>query len=112
MYDYQLHMKGDNIYLVLNEQPYEFSNDTKVTVSTAGSVRTTTATKLNQVFLQSQVVRIDTKTMEMSNRLIMNGKEFYTLGSFPAIFTDNAIYFTGRDKGPKGKKVFLARIDI
>ncbi|MBT3207385.1 MAG: hypothetical protein HN704_08275 [Bacteroidetes bacterium] len=118
MYDYQLHMKGDNIYLVLNEQLYEHSNNAKVSHSStklansAGTLKTTTVKKLNEVFLQSQIVRINTNTMEISNRLIMNGKEFFTMGSFPAIFTDNAIYFTGREKGPKGKKIYMAKIEL
>ncbi len=118
LYNYQINIKGNEIYLVLNEQLFEFSNDTQIETSTtrlansAGSFTTTTVKKLNEVFLQSHVIKINTKTHKMSNRVIMDGEIFYTIGSYPAIFTENAIYFTGRDKGPKGKKIFLAKIDF
>jgi len=120
VYNYQVMFKGDNMYLVLNEQPYEFSNDAQTKTSTtriqgAGVITTTTTTtvtKLNEVFVQSQLLRINTATLEMSNALIMDGKEFYTMGSFPAMFTSDAIYFTGREKGPGGKTLYVGRVDL
>lgn len=118
LYNYQLHFQGDDLILVMNEQPFEFTNETQVNTSTtglangAGTLKTTTVKKLNEVFLQSQIVRINTKTHSIGNRLVIDGKDFYTIGSFPAIFTENAIYFTGRNKGPKGKVISIARIDI
>lgn len=118
LYNYQLHFKGNDLILVMNEQPFEFTNEAQVNTSTtrlansAGILKTTTVKKLNEVFLQSQIVRINTINHTIGNRLVIDGKDFYTIGSFPAIFTDNAIYFTGRDKGPKGKKIFIAKIEI
>ena len=34
------------------------------------------------------------------------------MGSFPAMFTPDAIFFTGREKGPKGKVITVARVDL
>ena len=48
----------------------------------------------------------------MSNALVMDGKDFFTMGSYPALFTEDAIYFTGREKAPKGKKIFVAKIEL
>jgi hypothetical protein len=119
-YNYQVMFKGNNMYLVLNEQPYELTNETQVSTSTTtvkGAYVTTTTTsttvkKLNEVFVQSQLVRINVDSQEMSNRVLINGKDYYAMGSFPALFTKNAIYFSGRDKGPKGKTIYVSRIDI
>lgn len=119
-YNYQVMVKGDFICWVLNEQPYELTNETHVKVksssSTMGAVRTTTTTttvdRLNEVFVCSQIVKINMKTQEMSNAVKIDGNDFYPQGSYPALFKENAIYFTGRDKGPKGKNIYLARIDI
>jgi len=112
LYNYQYMLKGDHIYLVMNEQPYELTNNTVVNISRSGNVQTTTVKRLNEVFVQSQVVRINTAKLEMSNTLTMNGKEFFTMGSYPALFKNDAIYFTGREKGPKGKKIFIAKIEL
>ena len=111
-YNYQVMFKGDNMYLVLNEQLYEFTNDTQIDTETTSTTITTTVTKLNEVFLLSKIVKINTKTHEMSNELVIDGKDFYAIGSFPALFTSDAIYFTGREKGPKGKQISVARIDL
>ncbi len=119
-YNYQMMIKGDDVYLVINEQPFEFSNETQVSESTSTfvgayvttSVSTTTVKRLNEVFVQSQLVRINTANQSMSNTLIIDGKEFYSMGSYPALFTEDAIIFTGREKGPKGKVIHIGRIDI
>lgn len=118
LYNYQLQFQGDDLILVMNEQPFEFTNEAQINTSysrlanSAGTLKTTTIKKLNEVFLQSHIVRINTKNHTIGNRLVIDGKDFYTIGSFPAIFTENAIYFTGRKKGPKGKVISIARIDI
>jgi hypothetical protein len=112
IYNYQLMFKGDKMYLVLNEQPFEFSNETNKVTSYSKYGSTTTVTKLNEVFVQSQLVRINTDTQKMSNALVMDGKEFYPMGSFPSLFTKDAIYFTGREKGPGGKALYVGRVDI
>ena len=62
--------------------------------------------------MDSRVCRINTSTQKMSNVLALDGSEFYPMGSFPAMFTANAVYFTGREKGPKGKKIHVVRIDL
>lgn len=120
LYNYQLIMKGDIMYMVLNEQPKDLTNSTVVTKSTSkisgGGVTTTysnyTVKRLNEIFVQSQVLRINTTKLELSNALVMDGKDFYAMGSYPALFTEGAIYFTGREKGPKGKKIFIAKIEL
>ena len=111
-YNYQYMLKGDHIYLVINEQPPALTNSTVVNVTRSGNIQTTTVKRLNEVFVQSQVVRINTIKLEMSNTLTMDGKDFFTMGSYPALFKEDAIYFTGREKAPKGKKIFVAKIDI
>jgi len=119
LYNYQLLLKGDNIYLVLNEQPYKLSNDTKVSTSSStisgGGMSTThtttTVKRLNEVFVQSKIVEINTSELKISNELIIDGKDYYSLGSYPALFTKDAIYFTAR-KGIKGKTLNLLRIGI
>ncbi|MCB9170898.1 MAG: hypothetical protein H6594_11160 [Flavobacteriales bacterium] len=119
-YNYQMVSKGGMLYLVLNEQPGEFFTDAKVETSSSSmsangirtTITTTTVTKLNEVFLCSQVVRIDPGSATMSNAVRMGGKDFYPMGSFPALFTNDAIYFTGREDGPKGKRIHVARIDM
>jgi len=115
-YDNQFLIRGDDLYVVLNEQPVDLSNETQVHVSTSRTATTTTTTttvnRLNEVFVQSQVVRINIKTQEMSNTLVMDGKEFYPMGSYPALFKEDAIYFTGREKGPGGKVLYVGRVDL
>jgi hypothetical protein len=111
-YNYQYMLKGDYIYLVMNEQPQALTNSTVVNVTRSGNIVTTTVKRLNEVFVQSQVLKINTAKLEMSNTLVMDGKDFYTMGSYPALFTKDAIYFTGREKGPKGKKIFMAKVEL
>lgn len=115
VYNYQVMMKGDDMFLVLNEQPFELTNATQVNTSFSkgyhSSTKTTTVKRLNEVFVQSQLIKIDTKNLKMSNALIIDGKDYYSMGSFPALFTQSAIYFTGR-QGPKGKTLHLLRVDI
>ena len=118
--NYQYMIKGQDLILVANLQPVEFSTEAKVgssvtKVAGAGVTTTitkTTVTKLNEVFMQSMVYRINPNEKKMSNALAFNGKNFYPMGSFPAMFTSNAIYFTGREKGPKGKVIHVVKIDI
>ena len=57
-------------------------------------------------------MKINTNEQKMSNALALDGSEFYPMGSFPAMFTANAVYFTGREKGPKGKVIHTVRIDL
>ncbi len=111
-YNYQYMLKGDYIYFVINEQPQDLTNDTQVSVTKSGNIITTTVKRLNEVFVQSQVLKINIAKLEMSNALVMDGKDFFTMGSYPALFTEDAIYFTGREKAPKGKKIFVAKIEL
>lgn len=120
VYNHQAVIKGDNLFLVLNEQPHEFTNETQVNTESTTvkgayvttTYTTTTVKRLNQVFLVSQLVRINTNDLSVSNTLKMNDKSFYTMGSYPAYITQDAIYFTGNDKGPGGKKLYIARVDL
>lgn len=111
IYNHQAVIKGNNLYLVLNEQPISFSNQTKVDVNTTAYARTTTVSRLNEVYVTSQVVRINFVDLTASNALQMNGKNFYAMGSYPALIREDAIYFTGCDKGPGSKTLTVARID-
>ncbi len=118
--NYQYTLNGDDFIWVVNLQPVEFSTDAVVSTNTSkfggGGVTTTitktTVKKLNEVFLESMVYRINTNELKMSNAVALDGKEFYPMGSFPAMFTANAVYFTGREKGPKGKVIHTVRIDL
>lgn len=106
--NYQYKMMGDDLIFVINLQPTEFSTEARV----SSTKTTTTVRKLNEVFLVSMVYRINTNEHKMSNSLALDGSEFYPMGSFPAMFTDNAVYFTGREKGPKGKNIHVVRVDL
>jgi len=118
--NYQYMMKGDDLILSLNLQPVEFSTTAKVSTNTTKfsgayvttTITTTTVKKLNEVFMQSYLYRLNTKQQTLSNPVEFNGKNFYTMGSSPAMFTTNAVYFTGREKGPKGKIIHVAKIDL
>ena len=61
---------------------------------------------------KSYIYKINTNSTSVSNKISLDGKDFYTMGSFPAMFTEDAVYFSGRDKGPKGKNIFVTKIDI
>lgn len=115
--NYQYMLKNNDLILVVNLQPVELSTNAKVETSysklpAGGSITTTTVKKLNEVFMQSMVYRINPEQATISNALAFDGKEFYTMGSFPAMFTQDAIYFTGREKGPKGKVIHVVRVDL
>ncbi|MCB0795878.1 MAG: hypothetical protein KDB88_14180 [Flavobacteriales bacterium] len=120
MWTYQTMIKGDDLILVANQRPVEFATEAQFETNSFKSygagvvttITTTTVTKLNEVFLQSQVVRINSAAATMSNALQLDGKDWYPMGSFPAMFTQDAIYFTGREKGPKGKMIHVARVDL
>ncbi|MCB0792971.1 MAG: hypothetical protein H6595_02030 [Flavobacteriales bacterium] len=120
MWTYQTMIKGDDLILVANQRPVEFATEAQIESHTSKSygagvtttITTTTVTKLNEVFLQSQVVRINATNATMSNALQLDGRDWYPMGSFPAMFTTDAIYFTGREKGPKGKVIHVARVDL
>lgn len=117
---YQTMVKGDDLIFVANQRPVEFTTDAQFETSSFKSygagvvttITTTTVTKLNEVFLQSMIVRMNTANVSMSNVIEFDGKDYYPMGSFPAMFTQNAVYFTGREKGPKGKVIHVARIDL
>ena len=118
--NYQYMIKDNDLILVVNLQPIQFTTEAQFETSTfkfSGAYTTTTitetnVTKLNEVFMQSMVFRINFDATKMSNALALDGKNFYPMGSFPAMFTKDAIYFTGREKGPKGKVIHVARIDL
>ncbi len=114
--NYQYMLKNDHLILVANLQPVAFSTDAKVDVDVhrgAGiKITTTTVTKLNEVFMQSYVYRINTAQAKITDMKAFDGKEFYPMGSYPAMFTTDAIYFTGREKGPKGKVIHVVKVEL
>ncbi len=86
IWNYQTMIRGDDLILVVNQRPAEFATEAKVSSSTTnlsggGSIKTTTVKKLNEVFLQSQIVRINSANATMSNVLQLNGKDWYPMGS-------------------------------
>jgi len=118
--NYQYMEKDNDLILVINLQPAEFSTDAKVSTNItkfggAGvttTITTTTVKKLNEVFMQSMVYRLNPAETKVSDALALDGKEFFPMGSFPAMFTQDAIYFTGREKGPKGKVIHVVKVDL
>lgn len=118
--NYQSMIKGDDFILSVNLQPVEFSTNAKVTTKSssfsAGGIKTTITTttvkKLNEVFMVSHLFRLNTGSQSLSSGLALEGKPFYPMGSFPAMFTQDAVYYTGREKGPKGKVIHTVRIDL
>lgn len=118
--NYQYTIKDGQMILVANSQPLEFSTDAKVETNVHTSkgayvtttTTTTTVKKLNEVYMQSIVWRLNPETLSLSEPIEFDGKEFYTMGSFPAIITEDAFFFAGREKGPKGKKIYVVKVDI
>jgi hypothetical protein len=118
--NYQYAFKDGDMILVANSQPLEFSTAAKVETSITTdkgyyfttTTKRTTVRKLNEVFMQSNVYRLNPVEMSLSAPLELNGKEFYTMGSFPAMFVNDSLYFSGRSKGPKGKEIFVVKVDL
>lgn len=117
--NYQYMMKNSDLILVVNLQPVELSTAASVETSStkvAGAgvvttITTTTVKKLNEVFMQSMVYRLTPSQTKLSNALAFDGKKYFTMGSFPAMFTQDAVYFAGREKGPKGKIIHVVKVD-
>ncbi|MCK9451051.1 MAG: hypothetical protein M0Q90_05120 [Bacteroidales bacterium] len=119
IYTEQLEVRGNKIYLVLSDQPFEYSNaykeSTSSSKSTSGNITTTrtstSQTQLFEIFHLSQLFTIDGTTSK-STKLQLDEieKDFYTLGNTPAFFGKNSIYFPGKIKALKGKEVALISI--
>jgi uncharacterized membrane protein YcaP (DUF421 family) len=126
IYTEQLHVKGNNIFVLLADQPHELTNEKQTSTSSSSSTHsmgggyalktTTTSTQTRQlfeIFHLSNVFVIDGNTGNAAKiELSKEVKNFYTLGDTPALFTDDAIYIPGRIKANKGKEVSLIKIII
>ena len=119
IYTEQLEVRGNKIYLVLSDQPFEYSNaykeSTSSSKSTSGNITTTTTTtsqsQILEIFHLSQLFTIDGTTAKSTQlQLDEIQKDFYTLGNTPAFFGKNSIYFPGKIKALKGKEVALINI--
>lgn len=119
IYTEQLEVRGNKIYLVLSDQPFELSNAYKESTSskssTSGNIKTTTTTtsrtQLFEIYHLSQLFTIDGTTGKSTQlQLDKVQKGFYTLGNTPAFFGKNSIYFAGKIKAVKGKEIALINI--
>ena len=114
LYNYQYLVKDDQLYLVLNEQKKELTNETQVEhdsyTTTNFTSKTTTVKRLNEVYLLSKIVKIDTNSKNVSNAITI-GKDYMACGSYPVLFSENEMFITGKD-GPKGKELFLTKIQL
>ncbi|MGW8123673.1 hypothetical protein ACV07N_13535 [Roseivirga echinicomitans] len=119
IYTDQLEVRGNKVYLVLSDQPFEYSNAYKESTSSrssvSGNIKTTTETtsrsQLFEIFHLSQLFTIDGNTAKSTRfQLDEIQKDFYTLGTTPAFFGKNSIYFPGKIKALKGKEVSLIKI--
>jgi|GEM_PF-3385260 len=121
----QLHVKGNNIYLLLADQPHELTNEKQTSTNSSSSthsmgggyqLKTTTSytqtTQLFEIFHLSSMYIIDGSSgTARSIQLDKEVKKFFTLGNSPALFAENGIYIPGRIKGNRGKEVSLIKID-
>ncbi|MDY0078133.1 MAG: hypothetical protein RBR87_12765 [Bacteroidales bacterium] len=111
IYTEQLVVRGNKIYLVLSDQPFEYSNAIHTNVSSNSSYSTTTTSQIFEIFHLSQLFTIDGTTAKSTQlQLDEIQKDFYTLGTTPAFFGKNSIYFPGKIKALKGKELALISI--
>lgn len=119
-YTHQLKVKGNTIALVNSDQPHELSNavnesssTSKYTTGNLNVTRTSTSkTQLFEIFHVSQLFTIDGTSGKSDLKVLSDiQKGFNSMGNTPALFTDQAIYFPGRIKAPKGKELALIRIE-
>jgi hypothetical protein len=111
-YTHQLEVKGNKIFLVNSDQPHELSNAIQESTSTSGNTTTTVKKQIFEIFHVTQLFSIDGTTGK-SELHVLNEiqKNFNSMGSIPALFTNNAIYFPGRIKAPNGKDIGLIRFE-
>ena len=125
IYTEQLHVKGNQVFVLLTDQPNELTNEKQTSTSSSSSthymgggyaLKTTTTytqtTQLFEIFHLSNVYIIDgengsTRRIQLNEEV----KNFYTLSDTPALFTDEGIYIPGRIKANKGKEVSFIKID-
>lgn len=112
VYNYQYQLNETDFYLAWNEQPLKLTNETQVEFNYNDygvyASQTKTVKRLNEVYLETQLVKINTRAGSISNAIEI-GKEYYACGSDPVLFTPFGIYITGK-KGIKGKEIIVARI--
>lgn len=110
IYADQLEIRGNKIYLVLNDQPFELSNAIRKDVSDYGSTVISTKWQFFEIYHLSQLFTIDGTTGKSTQLWLSDiQKNFYTLGNNAAFFGDNSIYFPGRIKA-EGKEIALINI--
>jgi len=111
-YTHQLEVKGNKIFLVNSDQPHELSNTIQESTSTSGNTTTTVKKQIFEIFHVTQLFTIDGTTGK-SELHVLNEiqKNFNSMGSIPALFNNNAIYFPGRIKAPNGKDIGLIRFE-
>jgi hypothetical protein len=124
-YGNRLEVKGNKIYFVKTDQPNALSNEVQSKTNSSSSTTymgggyalktTTTTTRTSQrfeVFHISQLFTID-GTSGACSRVWLGDviKGFHTLGDFPALFTDEGIYFPGRPKADKGREIGLVKFN-
>jgi len=107
----QVEIRGNDIYLAAYYQPYELTNEVKTKVSSSQYSITTTKTQIFEIYHMTKLLKIngdngDVQQIELGN----GGKEYYTMHNEPVIFAKDAIYVAGREKGPKGKEIFLQKV--
>jgi len=112
-------IRGNNVYLVLWDQPYEFSNAAKTETSSStfggpyvSTTITTTRTKqMFEIYHITQLIKFDGSNGDAQHMWLGDqGKDYYTMHNKPVIFAEDAMYAPGKPKGPKGKEIYLTKI--
>ena len=102
----QLKVQGNNVYLLVADQPHELSNAVSTTVS-PGWI---TTSQSFEIYHTSMLYTIDGASGK-SSKLDLNTvqKGFHTIGDTPAYFAKTGIYIPGRVK-PNGKELAVIKV--
>lgn len=112
-------IRGNDIYMVIWDQPYEFTNVAQTTTSSSTyggpyvstTVTTTRTRQLFEIYHISQLIKVDGSNGDAQQMWLGDeGKEYYTMHTKPVVFTEDAIYVPGKAKGTKGKEIFLEKV--
>lgn len=106
----EFHTRGNDVYLAIIDQPAEFTNEVVTTTSYSQYAEITTTKQKFEIFHVTQLFKVDGESGQVDQNILGDaGKEWYTCGNTPVMFLEDAMYVTGRAKGPKGKEIFVSK---
>ena len=106
----EFHTRGNKIYMSLSDQPSGLSNETQTDVTYTAYTKITTTKQMFEIFHVTQLFVFNGDNGDVKQQWLGDaGKEWYTCGNTPVMFLEDAMYVTGRSKGPKGKEIFVSK---